>query len=138
YDAKNASVIIDINQATATQWQELRGIGPAYSERIVNFRDKLGGFVSVAQVAETYGLPDSTFQAIYLQLRPSAIFRSLSINHLGVGELAAHPYLSQNNARAIVRYREEHGSYKNAEDLGKLYSLTEKVKKNIVPYLSFD
>lgn len=138
YDAVKTNVIVDINRATAAEWQELRGIGPAYSKRIVNFRDKLGGFVSVEQVAETYGLPDSTFQAVYLQLRPSAIYRFLSINTLGVEELAAHPYLSWNNAKAIVGYREEHGPYQNAEDLGKLYGLTEKVKKNIVPYLVFE
>jgi competence ComEA-like helix-hairpin-helix protein len=138
YEGANTPVILDINEATAAEWQALRGIGPAYSQRIVNFRDKLGGFVSVEQVAETYGLPDSVFQAIYLQLRPSSIFRPLLINQLGVAELAAHPYLSKTNARAIVQYREEHGPYQRASDLEKLYGLTDEVKKNILPYLVFE
>ncbi|NJL77073.1 MAG: helix-hairpin-helix domain-containing protein, partial [Saprospiraceae bacterium] len=35
-----------------------------YANRIVKFREALGGFASVEQVAETYQLPDSTFQKI--------------------------------------------------------------------------
>jgi DNA uptake protein ComE-like DNA-binding protein len=62
----------------------------------------------------------------------------LSINQLGVEELASHPYLSKTNARSIVQYREEHGHYKSAADLEKLYGLREEVKKNILPYLLFE
>ena len=36
-------VSIDINKATAEEWQQLRGVGPAYSRKIVRFRDYLGG-----------------------------------------------------------------------------------------------
>ena len=66
-------VTIDINTATAEEWQQLRGIGPGYSKRIVNFRNKLGGFTSIGQVGETYGLPDSVFQKIVPFLTSSPI-----------------------------------------------------------------
>lgn len=137
YDARPTNVIIDINQATAEQWQQLRGIGPAFSKRIVNFRTKLGGFHSVQQVAETYGLPDSVFQKISLQLRPSPILHKLAINQATVEELAAHPYLRFSDARLLVNYREEHGPYSGAADLDKLYGLEEKTKVKLLPYLSF-
>lgn len=138
YEDVSAKVVIDINQASAEEWQQLRGIGPAFSKRITNFRDKLGGFQSVQQVSETYGLPDSVFQKIVLQLRPSPILRKLKINTATVEELAAHPYLRFNDARMIVNYREEHGPYANAADLDKLYGLEEKTKQSILPYLSFE
>ena len=66
-------IIIDINTATAEEWKSLPGIGEILSARIVKFRESLGGFSSVEQVAKTYGLKDSTFQLIrpYLRFSPA-------------------------------------------------------------------
>jgi competence ComEA-like helix-hairpin-helix protein len=137
YDNSARNVIVDINTATVEEWQALRGIGPAFSRRIVNFRDKLGGFVSVQQVSETYGLPDSVFQKIQLQLRPSAIQRKLPVNTATLEELAAHPYLRFSDARMLINYREEHGRYTGPGDLDKLYGLEEATKQKILPYLAY-
>lgn len=65
---------ININTATAGEWKALPGIGDVLSNRIVKFRNMLGGFKSVNDVSKTYGLSDSTFQAIkpYLVLKDSA------------------------------------------------------------------
>ncbi|PSR13575.1 MAG: hypothetical protein DA408_08845 [Bacteroidetes bacterium] len=131
-------VVIDINRATAEEWQQLRGIGPGFSRRIIQLRDQLGGFANVDQVRETYGLPDSVFQSIYLQLRPSPILHTLRINQLNVEELSAHPYLRFNDARLIVRYREAHGAFHHQADLEKLYGLSAEVRQKIAPYLSFE
>ncbi|RME92052.1 MAG: hypothetical protein D6772_17410 [Bacteroidetes bacterium] len=131
-------VTIDINRAEAEEWQQLYGIGPVLSKRIVNFRDKLGGFYRVEQVGETYGLPDSTFQRILPQLRPSPLLRPLYINQASEEELAAHPYIHRLSAKLIVNYRREHGAFKNIEDLHKLYGLEEGLVERIQPYLIFE
>ena len=131
------TVVIDVNKATAQEWQSLRGIGPAYSRRIVKFRDKLGGFHSLDQIKETYGLPDSVFQSIYLQLRHSSVFRKLAINRATVEELAAHPYLYFQDARLIINYRDEHGAFDSTEDVQKLYGLDTETIKKMEPYWDF-
>lgn len=64
--------IIDINTATVEQWKALPGIGGVLSNRIVKFRNKLGGFTSIEQLKQTYGLPDSTFQLIQPYLKITA------------------------------------------------------------------
>ena len=56
--------IIDVNTADTSAFISLPGIGSKLAARIVTFREKLGGFYSVEQIGETYGLPDSTFQKI--------------------------------------------------------------------------
>jgi len=61
---------ININTATAEDWKALPGIGEVLSNRIVKFRNMLGGFKSVDDIRKTYGLSDSTFQAI----RPYLVF----------------------------------------------------------------
>ena len=55
---------IDINLADSAAFEALPAIGGGYAKSIVNFRKKLGGFYKVDQVAETFGLPDSTFQKV--------------------------------------------------------------------------
>lgn len=67
--------VIDINTATAEEWKSLPGIGEVLSNRIVRFRDKIGGFGSIQEVSKTYGLRDSVFQKLipYLKLDSTTI-----------------------------------------------------------------
>lgn len=131
------NISIDINQADAEAWQQLRGIGPAFSGKITRFREALGGFTSVEQVAETRGLPDSTFQKIKLQLRPSPVFRLIDINTATAETLSKHPYSDRRTAEAIVSYRQQHGAFRSAEDLRKVYALPEGWIEKMRPYLEF-
>lgn len=130
-------VIIHINQATAAEWQLLRGIGPVLSQRIVRFRDKLGGFYGVEQLAETYGLPDSTFQRIRAQLKEGPLLRYVYINSATEADLQAHPYISRQQARVIVAYRREHGPFSTAADLLKIRVLSPEEVDRLTPYLRF-
>ena len=103
---------IDINTADTTAFIALPGIGSKLATRIVNFRDKLGGFYTIEQVKETFGLPDSTFQKIkqYLKLENSTI-RKININTATIDELKTHPYIKYVLANPIVAYRNAHGSF---------------------------
>ena len=130
--------LIDINEASVLEWQLLRGIGPAYSKRIVNFREKLGGFHSLEQVAETYGLPDSTFQAVRHQLIESAIFRTIEINTIALDQLKSHPYISWKQARILLKYRKQNGPFQNLEDLKKCKVMDQLTLKKLKPYLRYD
>jgi competence ComEA-like helix-hairpin-helix protein len=62
---------ININTATAQEIKTLPGIGDVLANRIVKFRNSMGGFKSVDDVRKTYGLSDSTFNLIrpYLILK---------------------------------------------------------------------
>lgn len=127
--------IIDVNQANEEEWQQLKGIGPGYARRITRFRDQLGGFASIGQVGETYGLPDSVFQQLRPQLRLSPVFRKLDINAADAETLQSHPYLNWRQANAIVNYRAQHGPFRNVEELYKVKALPEEVVEKISPYV---
>lgn len=135
--AVNEQVSIDINRSTAEDWQQLYGIGTVLSGRIIKFRDLLGGFHSVDQVAETYGLPDSTFQSIREQLQHSPIKKPLNINKMTEEDLKSHPYIKWQQARVIVAYREEHGPFREQADLKQVLALDEAFINRISPYLNF-
>ncbi len=134
-------VSIAVNSATQEDWQKLRGIGPAYSRRIVSFREKLGGFYSIDQIGETYGLPDSVFQKIkpYLVLdRPP--YRLLKVNTLQPEELAAHPYLKWAQVKILVAYRNQHGDFATLDEVYRALEplMDEKGWERLKPYISLD
>jgi len=134
YTAKYSA--IDINTADTSAFISLPGIGSKLALRIVTFRDKLGGFYSIDQIEETYGLPDSTFQKIkqYLKLDNTSV-KKININTATVDELKSHPYIKFSLANPIVAYRNEHGAFSKIEDIKKVMVMTEEIYKKISHYL---
>ncbi len=128
--------VVDINTTDTAMLIALPGIGSKLAVRIVNFRDKLGGFYSLSQVGETFGLPDSTFQKIkqYLKLGSPSL-RKININTASVDELKAHPYIRYSLANPIIAYRKEHGPFAKIEDIKKVMAVTEEIYNKIAPYL---
>ncbi len=128
---------VDINTADTTAFINLPGIGSKLASRIINFREKLGGFHSIEQVSETYGLPDSTFQKIraYFKLGNSPV-RKININAAALDEMKDHPYIRFKLAQAILAYRNEHGPFQKIDDLKKLMAFSDDQLTKLSPYLS--
>lgn len=128
--------VIDINQADTSAFIALPGIGSKLANRIVSFRDKLGGFYAVDQVAETFGLADSTFRKIKPLLRTgSTVVKQVNINTATLEEMKQHPYIRYQLANAIVQYRQQHGAFAQADDIRNIMLVTEEMYKKLEPYL---
>ncbi len=128
----------ELNSADTLDLQQLRGIGPVFARRIVNYRSKLGGFVSIAQLREVYGLSEETYQMIipHLSIDTTQVTK-LNPNTATLQQLKAHPYLDYYQARAIVEYRQSGKSYSKAEDLLLVNLITDSVLAPLRPYLTF-
>ena len=127
---------IDINTADSVALVDLPGIGPGFAKRILNFRNRLGGFIAVDQLAETYGLPDSTFQRIKSRLNISTTtVKQIDINTAGIEEMKTHPYIRYVIANAIVQYRAQHGNYSSVADIKKIMLVTDDIFNKLAPYL---
>jgi competence protein ComEA len=127
---------IDIAIADTAALTTLPGIGSKLALRIVSFRQKLGGFHSVEQLAEVFGIQDSLYQ----QLKPllaasSGHISPININTASEEMLKAHPYIRWQLAKLIVNYRTEHGPFRFPTDLEGLQTLTEEGLKKLLPYL---
>jgi competence ComEA-like helix-hairpin-helix protein len=128
---------LDINQAELEEWQRLPGIGEKRAQQIMQFRTALGGFVSVEQLGEMYGLPDSVFQKIrpMLVLAAGAV-RKINLNAASPEELDKHPYISPKQAKLVVAYREQHGAFSSVDELTKIAAFTDKKwLEKLRPYL---
>ncbi len=128
---------VDINIGDSAAYDALPGIGGGYAKRIIKFREKLGGFYKVEQIAETFGLPDSTYQKIkpFLKINGNNI-RKININTATEDELKVHPYIRWQLAKVITEYKKQHGKYKSLEELKKIMVINEEIYNKINPYLS--
>jgi competence protein ComEA len=127
----------DINTADTSLFIALPGIGSKLANRIVSFREKLGGFNKVEQVAETYGLPDSVFQKIKNKfLIYDHMLKQIDINTAAMDELKQHPYIRYVLANAIVQYRTQHGKYRSVSDLQQIQIMTNELYEKLLPYLT--
>ena len=128
--------VFEINSADTSTWKSLAGIGSVYARRIVSFKEKLGGFYSINQLYEVYGLDSSLIskQKEYLKLDTSKI-EHLNINRLTKKELAKHPYINYKLANSIESYRNQHGNYKSVKDLHNLVLMDSITLKKLKPYI---
>ncbi len=136
YTSKSTS-LIDVNLADTSALISLPGIGSKLSQRIIAFRNKLGGFYSVDQVGETYLLPDSTFQKIKSRLIIGTTpVKKININTASIDEMKSHPYLRFNIANAIFQYRQQHGNFSSVEEIKKIMLVSDEIFTKVAPYLS--
>ena len=135
----HSMIPIDVNTADTSEFISLQGIGSKLSQRIINFRDKLGGFYSVEQVGETFGLPDSTFQKIKPQLKiTSTAVKKININTADIELFKIHPYVRYAIGNAIIRYRSQHGNFSAVADIKKIVTITDDIFNKAAPYLTVE
>ena len=127
----------NINTADTTQLKQIRGIGSKLSARIIKYRNSLGGFQSMEQVREVYGLPPNVVDSLqkYTFVPKVNAPQKLNINKASVDELRAHPYISPNMARLIVAYREQHGAFQQVEEIRNIKVITAEQFEKLRPYL---
>ena len=128
----------NINTADTTQLKQIRGIGSKLSARIIKYRNSLGGFESLSQLQEVYGLQPAIIDSLgkYTYVQKTYDPAKISLNSATVEELRAHPYISPNVARAIVAYREQHGRFERLEDMQKIKLVSEELYQKLLPYLA--
>ena len=133
----NEQGIFDLNTATAIDLESLDGIGPVLAERIIKFRDGIGGFINPDQLMDCYGLPPETFEKIKPQLVVSGSPQVIFINDVNLDSLT-NPYLSKKMVRLIKSYKKQHGSFENETEFRKIYPPDSNWCNKILPYISFE
>ena len=113
--------MVDLNTVDSTTLVELPQIGPYTAVRILEYRDKLGGFVDKEQLRAVKGMDEARFAAIepYINLGETEI-RKIDINRADFKTLVHHPYLSYEQVKLIFNQREKRGMIKNWEQLKAL------------------
>ena len=136
---KQKIVIIDINQASQEDLIKIYGIGEAISIRILKFKESLGGFVSMEQMNDVWGLSPEVIENLNTHFKISATptVKKIDINNASIKELSIFPYFKYPISKNIVTFRSMNGDIKNIEDLTKIKGLSIEKAKIIALYLNF-
>ena len=132
---KKRQIRIGVNIANTEEWMKIRGIGPVLSKRIVKFREALGGFCTIEQVGQTYGLADSVFQEFKRHLFLDQPCNQLDINQMDWQQLVRHPYIDSRQANAILKFIENRGPIDDLEQLRQTEIFDSTTWQQLVPYL---
>ena len=132
-------VLLDINHATKEDLIKIYGIGPALSDRILKQKELFGGFVSLKQMDDIWGLPPEVIEDLNKYFIVTALPRvkKIDINNASIKELMLFPYFKYALAKSIVTYRSMNGDFKNSEDLTKINDFPSEKLDIISLYLEF-
>lgn len=64
----DANGIIDINTASVGELDKLSGVGPSIAQKIINYREKNGGFKNIEEIKLVSGIGDKLFEKIKDQI----------------------------------------------------------------------
>ena len=123
----NRLSISEENSTARIEWSRLclagsfAGIGPGLAGRIVRYRDRLGGYHTLEQLKEVWGVDDSLYSFIVRRLTvdESGLHRKLYLNTDSLERFGRHPYLGWKLGRILINYRKQHGPYQHVEELLK-------------------
>ena len=135
--AKREPVMVDLNSATYEDLLEIRGIGPSFANRIIRYRDLLGGFISCEQLKEVYGIDEEKYSSVKDQVKADpAQINKININNATYKDLIRMPYFNKKTARDFIEYVKITGKVKEVKSLLKDNIVDEEIFKKLEPYIT--
>jgi len=134
----NETKIKDLNTATVEELRQVYGIGATLSERIIKFRDRLGGFLVNEQLYDVYGLEPNVVDKALLkfQVVEIPVVAKINVNTANAKELSRLVYINSLLASNIVEYRDKNGLFASLQELSQVDGFPTEKLDRIALYLS--
>ncbi|MCU4164038.1 helix-hairpin-helix domain-containing protein [Carboxylicivirga caseinilyticus] len=126
---------IELNSADTAELALLKGIGKVLARRIVYYRNRLGGFYEINQLAEVEGISPIVINdnQKYILIDTSFI-KKININKASLRRMKEHPYMDFYMAKDIYESRKE--SVVNLKDIIQMRSFAKANKNRIRQYFT--
>ena len=134
----DVTALVEINYADMVALVSVDGIGEKSAAEIIKYREMLGGYHSVEQLAELNCVTEENFVKFLSQICcDSCKIKKIDINFAGPKELERHPYVSARTLRRIIKQRQLKGGWSRIEEMTEQNILSEDEAKRLAPYLRF-
>lgn len=135
---KKEMMIVNLNTTDTVQLLELPEIGPFFARNIIEYREKLGGYVAKEQLLEVYGFDTSRYEIISPYINVDSVpIRKVRVNYDDFKTILKHPYIEYEDVKKVVNYRESKGMIINWEQYENIVK-RENIEDDLKWYLSFE
>ena len=130
---------VELNHCDTADITRVPQFGSKRAQKIVEYRDRLGGFHSLEQLHEIYILQNVNLDYCekYFTVNP-ALVKKIKVNTMSYKELKAHPYFDAYLAKTVVNYREKNGKIRNLAEFQRVTHAYQELMDKLAPYLSFE
>ena len=129
---------VELNTADSARLRKVVGIGPKTVVAILEYRQRLGGFHRVEQLAEVKGVTEQNYEKILQQICcDSNEIQKIDINFASPNELMRHPYMAPRSLRRLIKHRALKGGWSSTREMIEQHILTEEEAERLRPYLVF-
>lgn len=130
--------VVNLNSASKEELMSVRGVGEYYANKIIDYRSKLGGFVRKEQLMELWKFDEVKYDKVKDQVSVKGEPEKININTASIEDLKNHPYVRYKEANAIVKFRDQHGLYKNIEEIKQSDWIDDTLFEKMQPYLTVE
>ncbi len=131
------NLAVDLNRASKKEMMKLKGIGNFFADKIIEYRERLGGYINVNQLLEVYKFDQEKLHSIkpYILINKNDI-QKIDLNTVDTRRLKNHPYINDwNLANSIIKIREQKVRYTKVKEIKESVLMNDSIYKRIEPYL---
>ena len=129
---------LDLNTATASELEQIKGIGPFFSNAIIELRSNLGGYAQMDQLKSLYNLEPSTYQEITRNVSIKTSHRTFDINELEFRELLRMEILDYKEVQYVFNLKRSLGNISSADQIKNLQGIPKDKLDLLLTYLTFN
>lgn len=129
------TTILELNTADTSALKKLPGIGSKTAKRIIEYREKLGGFFETRQILEVWYTDSNVLKGLFPRFTtdPEKI-KKINLSNCREETLSTHPYISKSQAKILMAWIREHGIPDYAAFM-KIKGFKESDRNRLIPYL---
>jgi len=130
---------LNINSCDTTDVKGIPQFGSARALKLIEYRDRLGGFHSLSQISEVFILKEIEIEFLeqYFYIKSSDV-KKIKINCATYEELKKHPYFDAYLAKQVIKYREKQGRIHDIQEFQRATNAYGSLVEKLRPYLEFD
>ena len=131
-------VKIDLNSCDTNELVTVPQFGSKRAAKLIEYREKLGGFSSISQLQEVYILQniDTVKLKDYRYINRQKI-KKLNVNPATYQELVAHPYIDAYLTKLIIHHRERNGPIRDLDEFQRITHAYPELIEKLRPYVAF-
>ena len=129
---------MELKRADTSDIMRIPQFGSKRAQKIVEYRDKLGGFYSLAQLQEIYILQNINLEYVEKYFTADCkLIRKIDINQCDYKTLVSHPYFDSYLTKTILYYRQKNGPIRDMSQLRDITHIYAELEEKLQWYIEF-